>query len=203
MRLTRHIALIILITLGLFSAMFYTSCKTDNCANTTCMHEPNPAKPSRCKAGMGICYCDGPKSGLGGNNCEIVYRDEYVGKPYTGSAIYTSSVEIDTVMAGDTVFVSFADSNNTLAFNATGYDSIYNKCKLLWNRPGKQSVFAEIVLENFSSAGATFSFPATSIDTFTYSGSGSVSGSSASLNLIESHPHSPSVIITLSNFSKR
>jgi len=200
MRLTRHIALSILFISGLFSAMFYTSCKTDNCHNTTCLHERNPAKPTRCAGG--VCNCEGKTSGLGGNNCEIVYRDAYIGT-YQGSAVYTSSVDIDTVMAGDTVFVSYADTNNTLAFNSSGFDSIYNKVRLTWNRPGKPSVFAEITLENFSSSGATFSFPGTTVDTFTYSGTGNVSGSNASLTLIESRPHSPAVIVTLSNFSKR
>jgi len=181
----RHIALSTIIALGVFSAVLYTSCSKSGCSAVTCLHE------STCSGGI----CGPCKPGTGGNSCEIEYRREYA-HTYRGSAVYTSSV------AGDTTFISYADTGNTLTFNA-GLDSMYTKMQLIWSRPGKPSVVMYIELSNSGASGSNFTFEAPPVDTFTYTGNGTVSGNSASLNLKESHPHSPATVVTLSNFSKQ
>ncbi|MFI4963029.1 MAG: hypothetical protein ACHP6H_04130, partial [Legionellales bacterium] len=104
----------------------------------------------------------------------------------------------------DTGYIIRTDTGNSLIFSY-GNDSNFTKMQLAWYRTGgKPTVVMPIILSNNGTSGSTFSISTpTIVDTFTYSGSGSVSATTASLNLTESHPHSPSVIITLSNFIKQ
>ena len=185
MRALKHIALAVTLTLGVFSAVLYTSCQKSGCKGVTCLNT------GTCSGG--ICVCP---SGVGGNNCETVYRKVYANS-YLGSATYNSSVI-------DSTYIITTDTSNTLIFLA-GNDSNYTQMQLVWNRTGgKKNVVFPIKLSNNTSSGSTFTITVpTTVDTFTYSGSGTVSAVAASLNLVESHPKSSSVIVTLSNFSKQ
>jgi hypothetical protein len=184
MKSIRHIALSIILTLGVFGAVLYTSCSKTGCSSVTCLNTGS------CNGG--ICQC---QTGTGGNSCEIEFRQQYAGT-YRGSAVYTSSV------LADTNFIAHADTGNTLTFFA-GLDSMYTDMQLTWTRPGKPGLVMSIKLANFSATGATFTFQAPPIDTFTYTGKGSVNGTTATMNLIESHPNSPATVVTLSNFIKQ
>ena len=183
MKLIKHIALSTILTLGVFGAVLYTSCQKSGCKGVTCLNT------GTCSGG--ICACP---SGVGGSNCETIYRKLYANN-YKGNASYNSSII-------DSNFVAHTDTNNTLLFYS-GIDSNFTRMQLVWTRPGKQTVNMFITLANFSSSGATFTFDAPPVDTFTYTGTGTVSATTASLNLIESHPNSPSVIVTLNNFIKQ
>lgn len=186
MRTFKHIALSTIITLSVFGAVLYTSCAKNGCKGVTCLNG-------------GICsggICTSCPPGIGGNNCEIIYRKLYA-YSYKGSATYNSSVV-------DSSYIIRTDTGNILMFSYLN-DSNYTKMQVTWNRTGgKPTVVMPIILSNNSASGSTFSISTpTTVDTFTYSGSGSVSATTASLNLTESHPHSPSVIVTLSNLIKQ
>lgn len=180
-----HIILSAILTLSVFCAVVYASCTKDACKGVYCLNAGSCAG--------GSCNC---KSGIGGPNCETVYRTVYA-NTYKGNATFTSS-------AIDTSFIEHSELNNTLVFNAGTDTSNFNSMQLVWNRPGSPSYSFPITLSNNTRSGSDFTLTATTIpvDSFTYTGSGSINGVTATLNLTEFHPHSPPTVITFSNFTK-
>jgi len=174
----KSIKLVVLSTflvLGVFWAVTNTSCTKDACKAVTC------ANGGSC--GGGLCTC--PK-GIGGLNCEIIYRELYANT-------YKGSWQEDSI----------SYFNNTLTFTA-GNDSNYTKMQqLTWANPGKHTVNFAVTLVNNSSTGSNFTLGSATVDTFTYNGSGSVNTTVASLTLTETHPNSPPVLISLVNFNKQ
>jgi hypothetical protein len=177
----RNIALSAIITLSIFCGIVYTSCTKNACKGVTCLNGGT--------CGGGICVC---KTGIGGNNCQTIYRNLY-SNTYTGNAAYSSS---------DTNFVNHTDANNQLIFNAGTDTTNFNNMQLVWKRPGLPTVSMPIVLSNNSSTGSNFVVTPSALDTGTFGGSGAINNNSASVNLIETFPHSAPVIITLSNFTR-
>jgi hypothetical protein len=183
MRSIKHISLSIIITLSVFGAVLYTSCSKSGCKGVTCLNG------GVCSGG--ICQCPNTVPGIGGNNCEIVYRDLYKNS-YTGFASYIDS---------NNNIIRF-DSLNTLTFNH-GNDSNYNKMQMTWTRTGGSSANSTITLSNFTSTGSNFTVSAFTIDSFNCTGTGSISANTVSLNLIAKPPYTHSIVITLNNFSRR
>jgi hypothetical protein len=90
-----------------------------------------------------------------------------------------------------------------MTFTSVG-DTAYSQMQFSWNNNGVGLVSLALTLTNNTPSGSSFTLGSVSVDTFTYTGSGSfVNNLSASVTLIESHPHSPSVTISLHNFLKQ
>jgi hypothetical protein len=176
MKSLKLVLLSAVLTLGVFFAVFYTSCSKDSCKAVTCINGGT--------CGGGLCNC---KDGTGGLNCEVIYRNIYA-NTYKGSGGPDDSGRLY--------------HNNTFTFVVTP-DSTYTTMQLTWTNPGVHTVTFPLTLLHNASSGSTFSLASTPVDTFTFTGTGSVSASVASITLTETHPHSTPVIITLNNFVKQ
>lgn len=175
MRSIKHIALGSFLTLSVFSAVIYASCSKDACKGVSCLNK------GACNSG--ICSCP---TGIGGSNCEKIYRKSYA-FVYKGIATYN---------------IISADSNNTLTFTAPN-DTNYTKMQLVWNNPGFPAIGLPIVLTNSSDNGSNFTITTTTVDTFTYNGSGSVNGTTASMVVSKTHPNGPKIIVYLNDFNRQ
>ena len=183
MRPIRQAVLTAIITISAICGIMYTSCQKDMCKNTTCINNGS------CNGGS--CTC---KPGIGGNNCEILYREIYANK-YKGNALYTYTVL-------DTNNTNHSDTANTLNFQAGTDTANYNLMSLTWHGSGGD-VNMSVTLANNSASGSSFTIPATTSGTITYTGSGTISTSSASLNLIETQTGATPVTITMTGFVKQ
>ena len=194
MKSIKYVALGLLLTVSVFCAVMYTSsCTKDACKGVTCLHK------GTCTGGG--CFCVDP--GIGGLNCEIIYRDLYK-NTYEGNALISYTFDTTTI---DTGYVAHTDNNNTLSFSVVS-DTAYSQMQLIWTDGSTQMLQTVITLANNSSTGSTFLVPATPGGpggAFTVSGNGSVSGTMASVNLtaVSSDTTMPAINITLSNFIKQ
>lgn len=75
MKSIRNIAFSVLLTLGAFSAVTYTSCNKDECKDVVCNNG------GTCNETDGSCTCP---TGYEGTNCDNLTRDKFVGT-WTGS----------------------------------------------------------------------------------------------------------------------
>jgi len=157
MKSLRLVALGALLTVGAFSAVVYTSCSKDACSGVTCQNS------GTCSGGT--CTCP---SGIGGTNCETIYRTGYT-NTYKGNG------------TADTL--SF--TNYRMVFTATGTD--LTKMSLqLQDATGTGVIPIMVVdLANNTSTGSTFTIESTTGGGYTYTGNGTVSGTVASMNLVE------------------
>jgi hypothetical protein len=181
MKLIKLVALTAFITIGTLSAIVYTSCTKDACRGVTCLNK------GTCTGGM--CVCPGPadSSGIGGLNCEIVYRNLYAGN-YKG---YPKSG------AGP------KDSVSSLTFFPKNDTTNYNTMTMVWKDTGTVVANFEIKLIHHSSSGSTFVVPSTpGTNGKTYSGSGTVSQTSASVTL-KDETSTPAQYVILTNFTKQ
>lgn len=170
----KFVMLSALITLSAFCAVWYSSCTKDNCKGVTCLNHGN------CSGGSCVC-----PTGAGGTNCEIVFRTLYTN-------IYTGTV---------TSNFGYTRTGNTLTFS-TDNDTVFTNMRVIWNDNGR-TVSMPIVLSNTSNTGSSFMVTATTVDTNTYTGNGTISATSASMTLTESHPHSPSYTFMMNNFTRQ
>ena len=186
MKLFKQIAISLILTISIFSGVLYISCIKDACKGITCLNG------GACSSGM--CNC---KSGIGGMNCQTIYRNLY---GYTYHGLVNATGNLDSLHMVDSSI-----SNNALVFTAGTDTADYNAMQLAWNdNAGNLIVNMPITLKNNSSAGSVCTVTTINSDTFTYSGSGSVSTVSASLNLTRRHPHGAStVVFALNNFSRQ
>lgn len=179
MKLLKQIALGTILALGTFSAVLYTSCTKEACKGVTCLNGGS------CSGG--ICSCP---TGVGGNNCESAYRKFYT-NTYKGTSV-------ENIGIGST-----AITNNTLAFSF-GSDTMYAKMKMVWTCPGRPTVDMPIVLTTSSASGSNFTITATPVDSFSYSGTGSVNGTTASASIIKTNTNSGyQVVVSLNDFNKQ
>jgi hypothetical protein len=184
MKSIKLIALGVMLTLGIFCAAFYSSCSKDTCGAVTCLN--------RGVCGGGICTCP-TGGGIGGANCDIVYRDIYAHK-YQGNPPGNSP---------------HTDSNNTLVFVADVNDTVnYNTMHLTWNDTNTKVVELPITLANNTAVGSTFSVTPTTITSpsgqlLVYTGNGSVNGTTASLLLNEQDTSGAVKILHFDNFYRQ
>jgi hypothetical protein len=196
MRSVKYMTLGVLLALGMFCAALYvSSCSKDACKGVTCLNH------GRCNGGNCICV----DSGTGGLNCEIVYRLLYTNS-YEGNAVVTYS-HFDS-LALDSGYIAHTDTSNIIRF-AIGNDTAKNKIDVTWTDGSSQMMLETVALENNSSTGSTFIILPTHGgpgDSFSISGNGSVSTTSASLSLtaVPAHPNvTPTIYYTLSNCPKQ
>ena len=208
MKLIKQIVLSTLVALGIFCAVFYTSCSKDACKGVTCLNN------GTCRGGSCTCV----DSGTGGANCEIIYRQLYAGQggapqTYLGNAVI-SYTRFDSASL-DSGYINHTDAGNTLVFSYSSSDTIDNKMTLAWKDGANQIFSTPIFLQNNTATGSTFTIPSTSVTlptsisrksgTFKLTGNGSVSTTNASLNItaVPVDSTTPTIYFTLSNCSKQ
>ncbi len=199
MRSVKYLSLGVLLAVAMFGAATYvSSCSKDACKGVTCLNY------GTCNGGS--CTCR--DTGTGGTNCEIIYRLLYK-NTYVGNAVVTYS-HFDS-LALDSGYINHTDNNDSIVFSI-GTDTTYNKMGLTWSDGGSTLLSIPspgITLQNITANGSTFIIaptPGGPGDSFTVSGNGSVSSTSASLNLVAVPPHpsiTPTIYYTLSNCPKQ
>lgn len=162
-------------TLGVFTAVLYSSCSKDACKGVTCLNKG--------ACGSGVCSCP---TGVGGKNCEFIYRKSYA-NTYKGIARWD---------------IIHNDPDNTLAFNIPN-DTSLTHMTLVWTNPGSPIISLPVVITNSSDNGSNFTISSTPIDTFVYSGTGSVNAATASLVLTKSHPNGNPIVVYFNDFNKQ
>ena len=167
MKQIKLIALSAILTLGAVFAIFNTSCTKNVCGATTCINR------GQCVGGICVCpTAPGKPIGVTGANCEIVYRNTYVG-------VYEGKAPIDTV----------ADSSHLLLFIPDEVDTMdYTTMFVIWQDTARSPlVKLPLQLYNITAAAASFSVVPTRNGDFSYRGEGSVNGVNANMRLIETH----------------
>jgi hypothetical protein len=180
MKSIKHIALTTLLTFGSFGAVLYTSCDKDKCKDVVCQNSGT--------CNDGTCTCP---TGIAGVNCETIFRVSYA-NTYTGNG---------TDNLGGTY------NNFKMVFTASGTDVTKMTLNIKDATGGAVDVpELPIVLSNFSLTNSTFTITSTSYTsggvTYTYTGSGTISGTVASLSLIETPATGSAVTYTFNNFAK-
>ncbi|MCF8448940.1 MAG: hypothetical protein K9G49_03620 [Taibaiella sp.] len=160
MKPIKQIALGAIVTLSIFCAVLYSSCAKNECGAVTCLNK------GTCMGG--ICKCI---QGIEGANCEIIYRkmyaNTYVGTPPDDPA---------------------SDTTNMLIFVATDDTTNYSSMEVLWiDTAGLTVVKLPVELSNNSSGGSSFNIIPTTKASIAYSGSGTISTTSASMTLRETY----------------
>jgi len=176
--------------------MYSSSCTKDACKGVTCLHK------GMCGGGSCICI----DSGIGGQNCEIIYRELYKNTYLGNTVISYGSLDSPVV---DTGYVNYTAGNNTLKFSVVN-DTAFSQMQLVWNDAGGSQILqTDITLANNGPTGSTFKVLATQgsglWNSYSFQGSGSVNGTNATLNLTAttSDTTKPAMTFTLSNFSKQ
>ena len=164
MKSFRNIAVAAILSVGTFSAIFYSSCSkttTDPCSGVTCQNG------GACSSGN--CTC---KSGFGGKLCDTTYRVLYANS-YMGNG-------------SDNVTPMGTYSNYKLTLINPGDTNYVGMTATAEFADGSIHFTAPIVLSNFSTTGNTsFTISSTVYNGFTYTGAGTVSATNASLTVNE------------------
>lgn len=172
--------------------MVYVSCTKDACKGVNCLNS------GTCSGG--VCQCP---TGVGGNDCETIYRSAYVNT-------YMGNGKGDTLFA-DTIKKSVAYFNSTMTFDTNGTTSLLQMNLTFRDTGGRVPLKFSITLSNQTIAGSTFTIQPTATNGFHFSGSGSISASTASFDLTEvadTSVHSPmdtgiTVSYTFHNYIKQ
>ena len=176
MKSIRLIALSALLTIGSFCAVTYTSCTKDECKSVTCLNG------GTCSGGS--CTC---KSGIGGNSCETVYRNLYANN-YQGTATDNGG---------------FTYTNHRLNVTTGNDTSDYTKMSVQWASATNNGIVTlPVVISNNTASGSVFTVTRTTVDSFTYTGTGTISASAINMTLTEATPNTTAVIISFTNFLK-
>lgn len=175
MKSFKQIAFGLILTVSAFGATLYTSCNKDKCKDVVCQNG------GTCSDGNCTCV-----TGYSGTNCETVYRTSYV-NTYKGNA---------TDNAGNNY------TNFRMVFAATGTDVTSMQLTIQDATGGSAGVpVLTISLANFTATGATFTVTSLTSGGYTYTGSGTISGTTATLTLTETG--SPTTTYTFANFTKQ
>ncbi len=159
MKSIKHIALSALLTVGAFGTVLYTSCTKDECKDVVCQNG------GTCSGGN--CTCP---TGVGGDKCETIYRTTYT-NTYIGNVT-------DNGTPANTY------TNWRMSFATTGTDLTKMEI-VLKDNTSAPVVTLPIVLSNFTSTGSVFTITSTVANGATYTGTGNVSSTIASMTLNE------------------
>jgi len=181
MRSIKPIAFGIFVTFSVFCAVLYSSCKKDASKGVTCLH--NAARQGS------ICDC---RKGTGGVNCETEYRRLYKDFEYRGTSTYSTP----------TYNINGADSNNSITFK-TEDDTFYTKARLVWNNSVTRQISLPVIINNSSANGSNFTILEAPIDTFTYSGTGSINGTTLSATITKVRPNGVKTLVMINDFNKQ
>lgn len=148
-----------------FLAFNTTSCSRDECGGMFCYNY------GTCSRGKCVCK----KEGTGGTNCEIVYRDLFTGT-------YQGKAPVDTV--ADTTLHRLVFRKNE------DRPDDWETVNIIWeDRPDTALMSTFVVrLRNYTKTGADFDFIApVQNNGYSYTGTGSVNGNTANLQLKETN----------------
>lgn len=177
MKSIRNIAFSVLLTLGAFSAVTYTSCNKDECKDVVCQNG------GTCNDTDGSCVCT---TGYEGTNCETAVRTKYF-NTYRGNGSGSDG----------TTFTDWG-----LRFSTVGTDATMMQLELL--EPSNSPFLSVDVKLNTNT---TFTVIEKTVKTnYTYTGSGSISESTSSLTLTEKDNSTGTVkttVYTFNNMQKR
>lgn len=180
MKLTKHIALSAVLLVSICCAILYTStsCTKTACGSVTCLNK------GTCNGG--VCTCP---VGIGGTNCQTVYIRAFDKNIYGGTAV-------------DDTAASFI--RQSLKFSKVS-DTDFVSMTMEWTDSAGQLVASlPVTLSNSTAAGSQFTIARTAVAPVTYSGSGTITATSVTLNLKEEFP-APAAVHALSfnNFLKQ
>ncbi len=175
MKSNKYILLSAFVAVLILGSGLYSSCSKDVCKAVSCINGGS--------CGGGSCLC---QKGVGGLNCEIIYRDLY-------KNVYKGTGTNDTGKA-------YID--NTLTFTA-GFDTSYTQMQLIWNNHGASVVDMSITLNSNTASGSTFTISPRTVNSKVYTGFGNVNGVNASVTINEMQPDSSVRVIMLNNFTKQ
>ena len=178
MKSMKHIILGAALAIGAFCTVIYTSCSKDACKGVTCQNG------GTCSGGNCTCVV-----GYGGTNCEIIYRTTYT-NTYQGNG---------TDNTGGTY------TNFRLVLTANGTDVTKMTLAIQDATGGSAGVpILTIDLSNFTSTGSSFTVESNaSVSGLTYTGSGTISATSASLSLVETPTTGSATTYTFNNMAKQ
>jgi len=159
MKSIKHIVLAAFVTLGVFSAVLYTSCTKDACKDVTCNNG------GTCSGGNCTCV-----TGYFGTSCDSVYRNGYVGT-YKGNGV-DNGTPPNTYTGYYMVFTNVGSSVTAMQM-------------VLQTNTTAPFVSVPITLTTIASTSSVFTITSTSAGGYTYTGTGTVSNSIASLVLTE------------------
>ena len=188
MKIIKPVIITFILSLGIFCGVLYTSCSKDGCKGVNCLNGCS------CSGGQ----CGGAKlgQGIGGVNCEIIYRNLYA---YTYKGVVNFNGNRDSLTTIDSNFnyhllVFSPNTNDTMSFETMTVAWEDSTQKLLVTLP--------ITLTQNAASGSDFTVPGVAADTFTYVGYGNVSPISASMYLTRTSKHSK-VTISFNSFSRK
>jgi hypothetical protein len=184
MRSLKPIVISAIVCFCAFVAVIHSSCSKSACKGVTCINGGS------CSGGS--CRCS--KAGIGGDNCELIYRQTY-SNTYTGIAQYTTTVL-------DTNNTNHADTANTLTFTSPNDTADYEHMQIKWHS-SNGDVTMDVELANNSTSGSTFKVTQFTASGISYTGSGTVSTSMASLTLTETQTGATTYIVSMNNFTKQ
>lgn len=181
MKSLKHIALGSFLALSTFGVTLYSSCSKDKCKDVVCQNGGTCAE--------GICTC---ATGYTGTNCETIYRTSFA-NTYKGTGSDNGG---------------FTYTDFRMKFESTGSDVTKMSLTILDNTGASAGVpVLTIDLSNFSSTGASFTVESATQTvsgvTYTYTGTGTINGTTASLSLTEKPATGAATIYTFNNFTKQ
>ncbi len=178
MKSIKHIALTAILAVSAFGAVLYTSCNKDACKGVTCQHG------GTCSGGT--CTC--PTGTTVADNCTTIYETSYA-NTYVGTG---------TDNLGDTY------TNFRMLFSIPSSSTDYTTMNLTIQDAtgGTAGVpVLTVTLSQFTASGAIFTVNSTTSAGLTYTGTGTISGTTASIVLQEAG--STTTTYTFSNFTKQ
>lgn len=178
MKSLKQIALSAFLTVSAFSAVLYTSCSKDECKDVVCQNGGTCAD--------GKCTCP---TGIGGTNCETIYRTTY-SNTYIGNGS-DNSTPVNTYTGWRMVF-------STVGTDLTKMEVV------LKDNTSLPVVTLPITLTTIEASGSVFTVTSTVANGYTYTGTGNVSGTVASITLTEKDNITSAITIyTFTNMAKQ
>lgn len=178
MKSIKNIALGTILTFSAFGAVLYTSCSKDECKDVVCQNGGTCSE--------GNCTCP---TGVGGTNCETIYRTTFA-NTYVGNGV-------------DNGTPSNSYTNWRMTFSNVGTDLTKMEI-VLKDNTSAPVVTLPVVLSNFGTTGTVFTITSTVANGATYTGTGTVSGSIASMTLSEKDNATGTIVVyTFTNMAKQ
>lgn len=159
MKSFKQIALSAFLTISAFGAVVYTSCNKDECKDVVCQNG------GTCSEGK--CTCP---TGIGGDKCETIFRTTYA-NTYVGNGT-------------DNATPSNTYTNWRMSFSTVGTD-VTKMELILKDNTSAPVITVPVTLSNTTTTGSVFTITSTVSGGYTYTGTGNISGTIASMTLTE------------------
>ena len=180
MKSIKYIALSAFLTVSALSAVLYNSCTKDKCKGVTCQNG------GTCSGGNCVC-----PSGSTGTSCETIYEESFV-NTYKGTGT-DDGTPVNTYTDFRFIFSIPSSSTDLVTMNITIQDNTGAAAGI---------PVLTVTLANFSASGATFTVNSTTSGGLTYTGSGTISGTTASIILKETPTTGSALTYTFAALAK-